>query len=428
MTYQTPWRLQLQPGKFREAHFFTKSVQTQVGRRVALHEYPQRDTLYPEDLGLKADQFTIEALIIGPDYFIARDALIAALKQPGPGTLIHPYYGQRTVVLASPARISESSGEGGLARFSLDFVDAGANTEPSSRQDTRGAVEIAADDALLAVAADFCETFDVAGLPDFAYACALDLAGDLLKALSAARRALAPDMSALADYQAMLSRASAGVKTLIRAPTAYAQETQGLIGALQVLSRTPGPAITAYRGLMDFGEAPPVAVTTPVRQRQASNQAAQIDLVRRSALIEAARASSRIEVETYDRAVALRDELAARLDDQASGNRDQGSKPNGVGLAPDACHLSPDLYQALTALRVALSRDLSGRAIDAPRLSSVTLPMTLPALVCAYRLYGDAAQADDLIARNPRLIRHPGFVPGGAALEIVAGGRRRSIS
>jgi len=35
----------------------------------------------------------------------------------------------------------------------------------------------------------------------------------------------------------------------------------------------------------------------------------------------------------------------------------------------------------------------------------------------AHRLYGDALAADGIVARNR--IRHPGFVTGGQALEVL---------
>ena len=115
--YIAPWRKSLLPASFRGAPFNVKSAQTTVGRRVSLHEYPQRDKGWPEDLGQKDDAFTIEAIVIGPDYIKARDALIAALKQRGAGELVHPYYGRKTVTLVSPARISETPDEGGMAVY-----------------------------------------------------------------------------------------------------------------------------------------------------------------------------------------------------------------------------------------------------------------------------------------------------------------------
>jgi prophage DNA circulation protein len=39
--------------------------------------------------------------------------------------------------------------------------------------------------------------------------------------------------------------------------------------------------------------------------------------------------------------------------------------------------------------------------------------------VVAHQLYGDATKADEIIARN-RNVRHPGFVRGGQALEVLS--------
>jgi len=404
MTYIAPWRKQLQPAKFRDVPFFVKSANTQVGRRVELHEYPQRDEAFPEDLGLKADAFTIEAIIIGPDYRTSRDKLIVALKKAGAGELVHPYYGRRTVTLVSPARIVESPDEGGMARFSLDFVEAGENEQPSARVDTQSVVEERADDATSACADEFAETYSLDGSPEFVETSALDTARDMMSALESARRSLVPDLSVLSDYMAAASGVVGSLNSLIRAPAAFAQTILGMFGSLKALALSPLHALNSYRGLFDYGNKhASVPRTTPARRRQATNQAAMIGLVRRSALIEASRLASRTEFDTYDQAVAMRDDLAIRLDDEAAG-----------------ATVSDPVYQALTALRVALIRDLTARSINAPRVSTEILPATLPALVAAYRIHGDATRADELISRNRKRIRHPGFVPGGVALEIVS--------
>lgn len=418
--YIAPWRKQLQPGSFRGVPFSVKSASTQVGRRVALHEYPQRDDAYPEDLGQKADAFTVEAVIVGPDYIKARDALIAALKQRGAGILVHPYYGQRTVTLVSPARISESPEEGGLARFSLDFVEAGENAEPSARQDTQAAVEAASDRALTAVADDFSKQYSLLGTPDFVESAAMQAARGAMAALESARRSLVPDLTILSDYMAAANAVAGSLASLIRAPAAYAQSVIGMIGTLKGLAISPLDALASYRALFDFGsDDQPVPHTTPARLRQAANQDAQAAVCRRAALIEAARLACRAEVTTYDQAVALRDDLAARLDDEAAGlvPAPTGNAAPAQGIA----EVSEEIYQALTTLRVALVRDLTLRSVTAPRITRAVLPTTLPALVAAYRIHGDARRADELIARNPKQIRHPGFVPGGQELEVVSG-------
>lgn len=45
---------------------------------------------------------------------------------------------------------------------------------------------------------------------------------------------------------------------------------------------------------------------------------------------------------------------------------------------------------------------------------------TLPSLLVAYQIYGDAGRADEIAARNTP--RHPGFLVGGNQLEVLADG------
>lgn len=418
--YIAPWRKQLVAGSFRGVPFSVKSAQTQVGRRLAIHEYPQRDEVFPEDMGLKADAFTIEAIIIGPDYIKARDALIEALKAYGPGKLVHPYYGQRHVMLASPARISESPEEGGVARFSLDFIVAGKNTEPSARQDTQAGVEDAADTASEAIADAFAREYSLDGSPDFVEAAALSQAQLAVKAIESARGSLVPDLSVLSDYMADVNSVVGSLNSLIRAPAAYAQNILGMVGTLKALAKSPLRALNSYRGLFDYGSKhASVPTTTPSRIRQSNNQSAMACLCRRAALIEGSRVASRVSYSTYDQAVAMRDDLAARLDDEAAGIV-PAATGNGAP-AQTSREVSETVYQALTALRVALVRDMTARSINAPRVTFCTLSATLPALVAAYKIHGDPTLADELITRNRTTIRHPGFVPGGTALEVVSG-------
>lgn len=71
--------------------------------------------------------------------------------------------------------------------------------------------------------------------------------------------------------------------------------------------------------------------------------------------------------------------------------------------------LQSALYVRFIALRGSVMRDLTERSRPLPSMMTLTFPKSLPSLVLAYRLYGDAARADELIAENSVL--HPGFMP-----------------
>jgi prophage DNA circulation protein len=87
------WRDQLRPGSFRGAPFRIQGNDGEGGRRGALHEFPERDEPWFEDLGRAARRWTIEAIVIGENYLADLDALVAACEEKGPGTLVHPYRG-----------------------------------------------------------------------------------------------------------------------------------------------------------------------------------------------------------------------------------------------------------------------------------------------------------------------------------------------
>ncbi|STG44808.1 Tail/DNA circulation protein [Escherichia coli] len=58
--------------------------------------------------------------------------LIDALNKPGPGTFVHPTYGELKVCVDGEVRVSTSKSEGRIVRFDLKFVEAGELSYPTS--------------------------------------------------------------------------------------------------------------------------------------------------------------------------------------------------------------------------------------------------------------------------------------------------------
>ncbi len=91
------WKDRLVEASFRGVPFKVEDEGAPVGRRVETHEYPNRDKPYTEDLGKITFRPSITAYVVGDDCFDQRDRLIDALNKPGPGTLVHPTYGELKV-------------------------------------------------------------------------------------------------------------------------------------------------------------------------------------------------------------------------------------------------------------------------------------------------------------------------------------------
>ena len=413
-------------GAFRGAKFIVPDSEGTFGRRVQLHEYPMRDIPWVEDLGRSARHFACEVFVddsLPGGYLAARDALIVALEAEGGGTLVHPWYGTMQVALAEPAAVRESTRDGGRANFRLSFIEAGSLRFPTSAADTAQAVDKKAGtpstpttdgtgtvsgtgEGALGTAMDrFAAVFDVSHLPDWGVT---DLANDVYQTLS-----LVEDR---------VSGTAGTVAGLIRTPGNMAAAIVGSMQRLREIAGEPIRAIGLYKPLFSAGsDVAATPATTNVRKQQAASSAALHRLVQQTAVIEACRSAGQLDFpepgttssgatqtffQTRAEVLALASELQDALDAQME-------VVDPVTGAP----IDDSLFQALDALRAAMVTDLRTRGARLPELTTYTPRGSMPALVIAYRLYGDATRDEEIVLRNH--ISRPGFVPGGRELEVL---------
>lgn len=173
------WRDTLQPASFRGEPFLVEAHDSSFGRRMVVHEYPNRDLPYAEDLGRKTRRFSLTAFVVGPEYQAQRDRLLEAVEQPGPGTLVHPYLGSLEVVIES-CQLNENLKDGRMAKFSLMCIEAGHQTFPSQANDTGSVVKERAARASTAAQNDFSANFSTEKQPDFVTSDARTTLGEAL--------------------------------------------------------------------------------------------------------------------------------------------------------------------------------------------------------------------------------------------------------
>ncbi|MFC3674656.1 DNA circularization protein [Ferrovibrio xuzhouensis] len=394
------WRDELQPARFRTAGFEVEAAERSGGRRLAKHEYPQQDIPYVEDLGRKAEGFRVTAYVIGESYKTARDALLAALREAGPGILVHPLHGQVSVAVDSWTQ-RETTDQGGMASFEIAFVEAGDQQYPQSSYDTAARVGMSSDAAMAAAGTDLANRLDTRG-PGFLTQSAGDALRGALDKLNTLSSQMAPADAAAATRN--LSGMTGDLDGLVSTGAGLSSRLTGVFSALRGLD--PAGRIAGYRSLLGYGSGLPGASTsqpldgtawaTASRQQEAANNLAIADAVQRMALIETTRAGAETDFATYDDAIAWRDDIGQRLDDASEvvASRSTGSD---------------DMFTALTDLRTEALRDIDTRAVNKPALRKIQPPETMPATVLAYQLYGDATRADEIASRNG--VAHPGFVP-----------------
>lgn len=382
---------------FRGVKFHTVDGDLGVGRRSVTHEYPQRDDAYVQDLGRRARTFTVEGYVVGANYLTERDALVAALEADGPGELVHPRYGTRYVAVQDVAHVKESAREGGIAHFSITFVETARNLLPNSTPDTTALVQDASESVETAAGNAFANTIDLSG-PQA-------LANDMLKAVSKDLQGLvkiATQVTSTASLAALMQQVNlitGSLATLIRTPLSLVQSLQGINQQLVVYANRPVAALAEYRAV--FAGTPRASTSSRANStpaRAVINDNARTDLQRRTALAQQARlltaAISDGAVTTATQAVALRNALLVQVDTELETSD------------PDAA-----TSLALTSLRTAVTRDVAARVELLRQTSTFHTMIEQPALLLAHRIYQDARRADELVARNA--VRHPAFVPPG---------------
>lgn len=403
------WRDSLRAGSWRGVPFLFVEHEQEGGRRGELHEFPDRDEPWFEDLGAKAVRIRFDAVVLGAGYMAQRDALQAACDAGGPGTLIHPTLGMRTLVCETYS-FRESSEEGGCAFFSFEFAEAGSILPAEAAPDTADLVAATASEARAAAPSVFAGSFSIDNLPAWVEDEGVALINRLTSSAVTAGLFLGGTGSALRAFEAGLSILPNGARALLRAPLALADAIAGLVAAVAGLGGTPLRRIAGLRGLIAAVNAAPAVLgtSTPSRARQRDNQGGFQRLVTTLAAAEIAELASEAHFASYEEAVGLRDALADEFDRYALAYADAGD---------DAA------ANTLDALRLVLVRDITARGGSLARLYRHVPATTEPALVIAHRLFDSAQlldQAGDIVARNR--VSHPGFVPGGHALEVRTNG------
>lgn len=392
------WREQLLPGTFRGVRFGVESAERTGGRKAVVHEYPLQDEVYVEDLGRAPRGFQIECFVIGQSYFQGRDALIDALEQEGPGQLVHPYQGRKQVAVLS-FRQSETAREGGGTFFSINFIETAQKaSQPAAKTDFLSRVVTAAQDAVDSARSAFLEQYDVVAQAQFAVDSLSDTIGSAGTLIKQVIGGVLGVPQTLASFTGSIGGFIGDAASIARAPSDFADRLDLILsfGGQAASSRT---AISALMKVYAF-EPPfiPAAITS-TRVKEHANQDAMTGLIRQRAVIEAARLAPAAKYNSYEDALATRNAILDGLDVVSETATD-------------------DVFATLGVLRAQIVRAVPGDDNALARLIQYTPPITLPDLVIAYDLYEDLSLEADMISRNK--IRHPGFVPGGIALEVLS--------
>ncbi|MFL1552503.1 DNA circularization protein [Pseudomonas sp. D47] len=435
------WREQLRPASFRGVPFLIEGSDQQIGRRAVQTEYPGRDEPFVEDMGRRAWADSFTAYILGDDHLEQAQRLAEALNRYGPGELVHPFLGTRLVQIGEVS-LSHKNREGGQSTFTIALHEAGPAITPNETPVTDIALQESCDIAEQSLLDKFEEYFHIEGL-------SLGLVDELSTAYDGALETIAPAQDLFAEGQNRWAQGQgmfntsnswiaigqswtgriSNITSVMRNPSALGgglfyglRSIMGIFGHVGRSSARPAssarvPAVplrhspttpaspSADKILDTLHRLPDVERTriTPVnltesRKEQIAMQGVLLDLVQGATVIAAAQASSLVDYRDQDQAQEVQAVFIAAIEKAQ-------------------LQASDTVYQALEQVRIDLIKDLSTRGTGLPSVTRITPAQTLPALVQAYRLYGDSRRNTQLVERNG--LSHPGFVPAGERLEVL---------
>lgn len=410
------WRDSLLKASFRGVSFEIENTSMPAGQRGQLHEFVQRDEPYFEQLGKRAQVHKLTAFVIGADCFERRDQLLEALEKPGAGELVHPWLG-RMLVKVGPCEVSHERREGGMVRFDLEMYPDLPRKYPTAKVNTKQQAVKASGGLLDSALGRFSSSMDKVNVARINL---LSLRNSVSGVFNAVQQHFAPLMTSINDlngfvqmimnapdslqslFGGYLTSSNSGLGSLFslggsssgsRYRSALSVANQQVESVVQIDTIAPAggeDTSAAAQATANFvQDALLVQVTNLVAELPIAPKVEPVDSVPAIAQ-QVIQPIERAEVPVADDVLQLRDNLSEAIW-QASLKADH------------------DHYQAMTDVRHAVSAHLTAVAESGVRLVEVTPDQSLPALVLAYRRFGDATRESEVVQRNR--IRHPGFVP-----------------
>ncbi|EPR4298072.1 DNA circularization protein, partial [Escherichia coli] len=229
----------LRDASFRGVPFFLVDTEGTGGRRAIPRAYPRRETAWTDDNGAVPEQQQINAKLPGKNFQDDLNALLDALNTPGPGELIHPWFGIQTVQVGKVTH-RLSTEEDGIAYVTFEVFEAGERLFPSAADNTQqevltgiDAVKAAIDDG------DWFGALD--GLGEMADSFLADME-NLVANLPTLPAALNQWMDRLNHFKEMAG-------TIIATPGRLVSELSSFIDGVVDLVTEPPEALAVYTTL-----------------------------------------------------------------------------------------------------------------------------------------------------------------------------------
>ena len=242
------WKDRLLPASYRGVPFFVESDEATFGRRQAVHQAALVEKPSTEDLGRDADNFQVEGYLVGDDYDLQLQELVKAIRDvPGPGRLVHPRYGEQTVIALDGLRIRHTSTEGRMCRFVINFGEAGELSQPTEGIDSVNVLASRSEAIKEASEESFLDKFKTADFPQFVRGAAEGTLGTLGEYLATPAAFITGAYSTATEVFGVVTDTFDAVSETV---SSYQQQVAGFVGEISDLVSLPSQLASRVTGLV----------------------------------------------------------------------------------------------------------------------------------------------------------------------------------
>lgn len=409
------WLRTLWPASFKGIPFYVEKDMEDGSRRIVIHEFPNRDDPFLEDLGEGPRFYEVTAYVVGQSADGQAAALVAGFASIDPGTLVLNTHGPRQARCMSFSR-DRSKDRHGYIAFRAKFVREGGGAAPALSASFLANTVVAAIDAVASVVgAVFSVVAEIVAVVDFVFDAVVGVIETVAAVVDTiiSVATVVTDVLDLADYVVALGQDAYDVIADVRAAAIdlvkdagdyldretgatpeYAERVFEMVRDLSTVMR-PRDAMRAFAGAIAQFQDEPVPATAPPSVQQAASNANETRRVFRLAALGAyTEAAVRVPYTSRDEGITARADLVELYEAEL------GSL-TGAARAP--------AFVALTEARNAAVAMLSATIANLAPVVTVSASLSLPGLFWAWRLYQDPNRASELTARNK--VQHPSFFP-----------------
>ena len=386
--------LNILQGSFKNIAIAIDSASIQGGRKVAVKQFPNRDTQSVEDLGLMPRKYTLELVVselAQTDYFSYRNSLIAALESKGPGELIHPLYGRIDSVVAVSYSINETFTAFGYATITANFEINNSTGIPETTGNIKTQIQFANDAVVSAVNADIKDNFLVSNKFVGNFGSAVDKVNAIIDQAKESTAFIGEASDRINEFSAEIGELSANVNSLVSDPLALADSITGLFESVNGLYASSKATFDTFTGFFGFGSDDiETKLDTAGRIERSANSKLLNNSVAASTLGYAYLAMVEIDFESTEEIETLTAQLDAQYDLVTQSDIPDSDIASG---------LPQDVKDAITDMRVKVLATIDQERVNTSQVITVyTNPTT--ARVLAFNYYGDDTQGENIINLN----------------------------